>query len=101
MEPLFEHYRANPDTGFLDIFAEDVSCGAKDHENHGTGTGVIYQDLAKKCPAFHAEFTALAMRNTSQHWGPIINRAALLKTEADDMFKKVQHLVETNPICPL
>jgi len=101
MVPLFEHYRANPGTGFLDIFHEKVSCSAKDLENHGTGTGVIYQKLAKESPAFHAEFTALAMRNTSQHWGPIIKRAALLKSEADDMFRKVQHLVETEAICPV
>lgn len=101
MAPLFEHYRDNPGTGFLDIFHEKVSCSAQDLENHGTGTGVIYQKLAKECPAFHTEFTALAMRNTSQHWGPIIKRAALLKSEADDMFRKVQHLVETEAICPV
>jgi Bacterial SH3 domain len=101
MVPLFEHYRANPDTGFLDIFAEDVRCNAADLANHGQGTGRVYQELAKKCPAFHTEFTALAMRNTSQHWGPIINRAALLKDTANQMFRKVQQFVESNDVCPI
>jgi hypothetical protein len=101
MVPLFEHYRANPDTGFLDIFAEDVTCNAADLANHGQGTGRVYQELAKKCPAFHTEFTALAMRNTSQHWGPIINRAALLKDTANEMFREVQQFVENNDVCPI
>ena len=102
MVPLFDHYRDNPDTGFLDIFAEDVTCDAANLENHGEGTGRVYQELAKKCPAFHTEFTALAMRNTSQHWGPIINRKALLKATADEMFREVQRFVENNNnVCPI
>jgi Bacterial SH3 domain len=101
MVPLFEHYRANPDTGFLDIFSEGVTCDAANWKNHGSGTGKAYQELAKKCPAFHAEFTALAMRNTRDHWGPIINRRALLKDTADEMFRKVQRFVENNNVCPI
>jgi hypothetical protein len=102
MVPLFERYRDNPDTGFLDVFGEDVTCDAEDLENHGEGTGRVYQELAKKCPAFHTEFTALAMRNTSQHWGPIINRKALLKATADELFREVQRFVENNNnVCPI
>jgi hypothetical protein len=102
MVPLFEHYRDNPDTGFLDVFGEDVTCDAEDLENHGEGTGRVYQELAKKCPAFHTEFTALAMRNTSQHWGPIINRKALLEATADELFREVQRFVENNNnVCPI
>jgi hypothetical protein len=101
MVPLFEHYRANPDTGFVEIFSEDVICDAENWENHGDGTGRTYQELAKKCPAFPAEFTALAMRNTSDHWGPIINRRALLKDTADQMFREVQQFVENNDVCPI
>jgi uncharacterized membrane protein YgcG len=101
MDPLFEHYRANPATGFLDIFSEGVNCSAANLQNHGTGTGRDYQELAKKCPAFHAEFTALAMRNTSEHWGPIIKRKALLRDTADAMFREVQQFVESNNVCPI
>jgi hypothetical protein len=41
------------------------------------------------------------MRNTSQHWGPIINRAALLKDTANEMFREVQQFVENNDVCPI
>jgi hypothetical protein len=101
MEPLFEHYRAHPQTGFLEIFSDGVTCNQADWQDHGAGNGRIYQGLAKKCPAFHLEFTGLAMRNTSRHWGPIINRAALLKDTANQMFRGVQDFVEKNDVCPV
>lgn len=101
MDSVFELYRANPETGFVDIFAEGVACNAANWANHGTGTGRIYQELSKRCPAFHTEFTALAMRNTSRHWGPVINRRVLLKDTANEMFREVQQFVEENNVCPI
>lgn len=101
MAPLFEHYRANPTTGFVDVFSEGVTCDQANWANHGSGTGKVYQQLAKECPAFHAEFTALALRNNRDHWGPIIERRAVLKAEADQMFLAVQQYVENHNVCPI
>jgi hypothetical protein len=93
LTPMFVAYRANP-SGFVDIFKQGVTCSAKDLENFGDGDGRDFQDLAKKCPAFAAEFAALALRHRRKHWGPINARAAELKQECDDLFRQVQAIVD-------
>ena len=100
MTPLFQQYAANP-AGFVEIFSEGVTCSPANWANFGTGTGRDYQRLAKECPAFHTEFTAVALRNIRQHWGPINTRAAKLKSEADDLFHQVQGIVDTGNLCPV
>lgn len=101
MPPLFQHYLANPSTGFLDIFAEGVTCSPANLANHGTGTGREYQRLSKECPAFHAEFTAVGLRNIRRHWGPINTRAAKLMPDANVMFREVQAAVDASNLCPV
>src|SRR5206468_4462902 len=61
---IFQQYQAAP-SGFIDIFKEGVRCRPADAENYGSGLGREFQRLSKECPAFAAEFTAVALRNTS------------------------------------
>jgi hypothetical protein len=89
---LFADYRANP-SGFLDTFQEGVPCSAADLENFGSGDGMIFQQLSKECPAFAAEFTAVALRHRRRHWGPINRRAAEVRPECDDLLRQVQDRV--------
>lgn len=93
---LFARYRQNP-SGFLDVFAEGVTCSAADLQNFGAGDGREFQQLSKDCPAFAAEFTAVALRHIRTHWGPITRRAAQVRPECDEMLRAVQEVVDTTP----
>jgi hypothetical protein len=92
LPPLFTQYKARP-AGFREVFAEGVSVRAGDLDNFGSGDGRDYQELAKSCPAFAVESTAIGLRNRRQHWGPINQRTAELRSDADRMFLEVQNVV--------
>jgi hypothetical protein len=93
---LFAHYSAHP-AGFLDVFKEGVHCSASSHENFGSGDGREFQRLSKQCPAFAAEFAAVALRHVRSHWGPIKNRHAEVRKECDAMLRQVQAAVDASP----
>jgi hypothetical protein len=96
---LFAQYSANP-LGFVDVFKEGVRCSAASLENFGQGDGKEFQRLSKQCPAFAAEFTAVALRHTRKHWGPINRKAAEIRAECDAMLLQVQAVVDASPeIC--
>jgi hypothetical protein len=94
---IFTNYKNNPD-GFIEVFSKGVTCGANNWDNFGEGDGKEFQKLSKECPGFAVEFTAVAMRNTSGHWGPIINRKTEIKPECNVMFLKVQNYIDQNNI---
>jgi len=95
---IFNNYKANPD-GFIDIFSKGIKpCGNNNWENFGEGNGKDFQKLSKECPGFAVEFTAVAMRNTSRHWGPIINKKVEIKSECEVMLLKVQNYIDQNHI---
>jgi hypothetical protein len=98
MTSLFDHYRANP-SGFLDVFAEGVTCSPADGQNFGTGPGAEFQRLSKECPAFAAEFAAVGLRNIRKHWGPINTRKAEIQPACDEMFRQVQAAVDAANLC--
>jgi len=92
LPPLFRQYQARP-AGFREVFAEGVTVRPGDLDNFGTGDGRDYQELAKSCPAFAVESTAIGLRNRRSHWGPINLRTAEVRSDADRMFLEVQHVV--------
>lgn len=77
----------------LNYFREDVSCSQSDWECYGSGDGYEYQKLAKNCPQFAVESTAIGLRNLRQHWGPINRKEVELRPEVDDLFANIQELV--------
>jgi hypothetical protein len=93
---LFQQYLADP-SGYLEVFQEGAVCGASDAENYGDGDGMQFQRLSKECPAFAAEFAAVALRNLRKHWGPINRRQAEICLVCDDLFKQVQDAVDRSP----
>lgn len=97
---LFQKYLAQPN-GFLEVFSQNVSCKAADAINYGTGDGFKFQKLSKECPAFAAEFTALAMRNVVRHWAPIRDKEAEVRPECNKFLVEIEHIVDTTNICPL
>jgi hypothetical protein len=98
LSELFERYRASPE-GFRSVFEEGVHCTASSLQNFGSGNGLEFQRLSKDCPAFAAEFTAVALRHLRRHWGPINRHAAQLRPEADQLFQAVQQVVDSCQLC--
>ena len=96
---LFADYSRNSE-GFLSIFQEGVNCTHRDLANYGDGDGAAFQELCKTCPAFAAEAAAIGLRVLRSHWGPINNRAAELRPEADALLREVQAIVDTSGAAP-
>jgi hypothetical protein len=100
MTQLFQSYSAAPN-GFLDVFKEGVPIGRS--VDYGTGDGKVYQRLAKDCPAFAAEFSAVGLRHIgggthagghwTGHWGTIGNDLVEIVPECDTMLQAVQNAV--------
>lgn len=97
---IFERYLANP-SGFIEIFKEGIPSPEPDALiNYGEGKGKEFQRLSKSCPAFAAEYTAVALRNIRQHWGPINRKEVEIRLECDKMLLEVQEAVDTFNLCP-
>ena len=90
---VFDQYSARTKLCALNIFSENVSCDESDWSCYGTGEGFYYQELAKFCPQFAVESTAIGLRNRRQHWGPINRFEAEIKKDADNMFMTIQDLL--------
>jgi len=94
---IFTRYQANP-SGFVDVFKEGVRCSAASLENFGSGEGKEFQRLSKECPAFAAEFAAVALRHIRKHWGPINRRQAEVRPECDALLRQVQDAIDASPV---
>jgi hypothetical protein len=93
MQLVMDQYSSSHTLCQLDAFREGVSCSSQDWACYGSGAGYYYQELAKLCPQFAVETTALALRNLRQHFGPINRYEAELRLEADQMLADVQAVV--------
>ena len=93
---IFARYKASP-SGFVDVFKESVSCSAASLENFGSGDGEEFQRLCKECPAFAAEFAAVALRHIRKHWGPITRKQAQVRPECDALLSQVQAAIDASP----
>jgi hypothetical protein len=92
---LFAQYKANPD-GFLEVFKEGVRCSPSSLQNFGSGDGKEFQRLCKECPAFAAEFAAVALRHLRKHWGPINRKQAQVLPECDALLRDVQAAIDAS-----
>jgi len=99
-DALMDEFAAGLSPGYLDEFAEGVTCSPDDWENYGSGRGEHFQSLCKNAPAFAAESCALTLRNLCNHYGPIIRHETELRAEADEMFSAVQDYLEAAPLEP-
>jgi hypothetical protein len=98
----FDDYK-NSEDGLINYFSKGAVCSVYDGENFGVGVGFEFQKLAKECPAFTVEFTALAIRNTASHWNPIIKlgdkeKGLELKIELDTLLLEIEKYVDSNTV---
>jgi uncharacterized protein (TIGR02594 family) len=91
---LFDDYSAGKIAGYKEVFKEDVSCSSEDWECYGDGDGYKHQEMSKELPAYAAEVNGITLRNLRRHYGPINEKAAELRREADEMFKDVMEYID-------
>ena len=93
---LFKEYSTHQ-SGFLEIFREEVQCSAKDFEVSGSGDDQEFQRLSKACPAFAVEYTAIGLRRIRAHWGPINRHEVPVRPECNAMLRQVQNAIDVWP----
>ncbi|MGJ5178213.1 peptidoglycan recognition protein family protein [Bradyrhizobium oligotrophicum] len=93
---IFAKYKDSP-SGFLADFSVGVRCGHGSLENFGSGDGLEFQRLCKQCPAFAAEYAAVALRYIRKHWGPINRKKAEIRPECDALLKQVATAIDNDP----
>jgi len=96
LSQIFSQYKANP-LGFVDVFKEGVRGSPASWQNFGSGDGHEFQRLCKECPAFAAEFAAVALRHIRKHWGPINRKQAQVRPECDALLSQVQFAIDASP----
>ncbi len=98
---LFDQYTAAMNSeheclqGYLDVWKEDVNCSSSDWKSYGSGDGYEFQEMQRSIPTFAVEVHAITLRNLRKHYGPINNKAAEIREEADDMFGQIEDIVDT------
>jgi hypothetical protein len=95
--PLLPEFWQNPQ-GFLKEFKEGISATKNNLDSYGSGDGIKYEWLSRYCPLFHVMVTGCGLRVGRKHWGPINERKAELKREADNLLKEVEKLVEDTEV---
>lgn len=94
-DKLFDQANGGESPCYLETFKQGVSCSSSSWDCYGSGNGYKFQELCKSCPTFAAETCAITLRNLRQHYGPINNKAAEIRTEADQMFLQVQEYIDS------
>ncbi|WP_053003947.1 murein L,D-transpeptidase catalytic domain-containing protein [Sphingobacterium sp. Ag1] len=95
---IFQKYKSSRD-GYLEFFSKGAKCNERDAENYGTGVGLEFQVLAKQCPAFTVEFSALALRSAALHWNPVIHvnnseKGLQIKKESNEMLMQIEEYID-------
>jgi hypothetical protein len=94
MQKLMDQYYFCPSPQcLLEVFGNGVTCSTQDWSNYGSGDGLQYQMMAKKCPIFAVHCAAVGLRNLRKHWGPVNRYEVELKSDANIMLATVQGIV--------
>lgn len=97
LSQVFEKYRTSKPSGFLQYFKKGFEYYYT--MNYGSGDAKEFQKLSKECPAFSVEFTAIALRNVSNHWAPVkhnkdTTRGLQISIECNELLRQVQLYVD-------
>ena len=97
-DPYMKTMAPYKDDCLLDVFKEGVPpSSAANAENWGkVGTkGYEYQALSKVCPAYHAEFSLIAMRKLNRHFGPSRSGKLEFNSTCYQMLEEIEKTCES------
>lgn len=86
--------RPEDDEQSLQTIFKEGATGVYATRDYGSGDGLIFQHLCKTRPLFAAMTAAVGLRGIRSHWGPIDNYQAEVLPVVDELYKKVQSLVD-------
>lgn len=83
---------------YLNTFKEGVNqCPSSSNTVYGEGLGKIFQQMARSCPAFAAEWAAITIRTGRKHYGPINRKEVEFRPEVVKMLTEIEKIVDQNP----
>jgi hypothetical protein len=75
---------------FLEDFKKGATCKSGDLKNWGNkAEGLAFQEKSKKCPAFATEYTALLLKETYRHHGPLVRKEVQFVNSCKELFEKI------------
>lgn len=89
LDVLYKEYKADESKCLLSVFKEGFTKPASS-DFYGTGEGRYFQELARRCPAFAAEYTAVGVRVLRRHWGPLNRKEAEYLPACEKMLSQVE-----------
>lgn len=98
---LYNFFKSWNKQGFIEDFSkipkENKQCTSSDAKTWGKGAdGIKFQQMSKALPAFQVEYTALLLKYTYLHHGPIVRREVLFKKPCLELFETLDKSIS----CP-
>lgn len=99
LDVLYKEYIAKPEQCMVKLFEEGKNPKKAMNTKYWSlvsenavkrDAGLKFQKVARECPAFAAEYTAVGSRIVVNHWGPIKRKEAEYRQECEDMLKAVE-----------
>lgn len=97
---LFDIYKIGKRKCNLSVWSNGVRCSQSDERTWGYGLGASFQQMAKFCPAFGADYAAVLLRThggTKGEFGPIRIKAVEIVPACHDMLSAVREIIQTTP----
>lgn len=94
LKTFFKGWNKN---GFREEFSKNVTCNASNWKYWGNKPdGLRFQKMSKEQPAFQVEYTALLLKETYRHHGPLVRREVQIQKSCLDLFEALDKQVS----CP-
>lgn len=78
---------------FLEDFKKGATCKSGDLKNWGNkAEGLAFQEKSKKCPSFATEYTALLLKETYRHHGPLVRKEVQIQKPCLELFEQLDKL---------
>lgn len=105
LKSITNNYTTGTDS-LYNYFSKGSVCSDLNSENYGDGIGKEFQRLSKESPAFSVELTAVALRNISGHWNPVIKKGdpvkgLEIKQECMNLLISIQNYLDTHELIPV
>lgn len=76
--------------GFKEEFSQGVTCSTSNWKYWGNKPdGLRFQKMSKEQPAFHVEYTALLLKETYRHHGPLVRKEVQFVNACKELFEKI------------
>lgn len=94
---LYQFFKEWNKQGFKEHFEKGVTCSSSNWKYWGDkADGLRFQKMSKEQPAFQVEYTALLLKETYKHHGPLIRREVQVQKPCIELFEKLDAVIQCN-----